>query len=104
MQHVTSALYLQCDRSFDQTFKNIIYHVNLSSFLQLQINEINIENTRLGEEEITGVAKQLNCIERLKVDNCEFEGSSFHRLCQEIENRNGEVGQVTHFLIFQQVT
>jgi len=61
----------------------------------LQINEIDIKNTRLGEEEITGVAKQLNCIERLKVDECNFEGSSFHRLCQEIENRSGKVGQLT---------
>ena len=52
--------------------------------MQLQFNEINIKNTRLGEEEITAVVKQINCIEKIKVNGCEFEGPSFHRLCQEI--------------------
>ena len=59
-------------------------HVNLSSFLQLQFNEINIEKIRLGAEEITAVVKQINCIEKIKVNGYEFEGPSFHRLCQEI--------------------
>jgi len=35
------------------------------------------------------------------VDVCEFEGSSFPRLCQEIQHRHGEVGQQQH-LVFQQ--
>jgi len=59
-------------------------HVNLFSFLQLQFNEINLEKARLGAEEITAAVKKTNCIEKIKVNGCEFEGSSFHRLCQEI--------------------
>jgi len=68
-------------------------HFDLSSLLQLQFKEINLKETPLGEEEITGVAKQINYIARIKVDDCVFEGSSFHRLCQEIQHRHGEVGQ-----------
>ena len=58
-------------------------HVNLSLFLQLQFNEINIEKTRLGAEEITVVVKPIKCIEKIKVIGCEFEGPSFHRLARK---------------------
>lgn len=69
----------------------------------LQFNESNLKKTTLGAEEISGVTKQINYIKRINVDECEFEESSFHRLCQEIQKRNGEVGQITRFLLLQQV-
>jgi len=75
-----------------------------SSFLlPFQFNEINIAATALGADEISGVAKQINFIERINVDKCAFEGSSFLRLCQEIQNRNREVGQINQYFLLHRV-
>jgi len=72
-------------------------------FLQLQFNEINIEKTRLGAEEITAVVKQINCIEKIKVNGCEFEGSSFHRLCLEISEIISHTFSKIPALIYHQI-
>jgi len=69
----------------------------------LQFKEINIKATPLGEEEISGIAEQIKYVERMSVDMCEFERFSFPRLCQEIRNRNVEVGQVINFMLFRSI-
>jgi len=71
--------------------------------LQLQFKEINLKKTPLGAEEITGVAKQIKYNARINLDGCVFEGSSFPRLCHEIEHCEGEVGQITALLFLQEV-
>jgi len=78
-------------------------HFDLFSLLPLQFNEINIKKTALGEEEISGIAKQIDYIERINVDECKFEGSSFYTLCQEIQNRSREVSQPAKYFLLQQV-
>jgi len=63
--------------------------------LQLQFKEINLWKTPLGADEVAGLARQINNIARIKVNACVFEGSSFPRLCQKIQQCNVEVNITT---------
>ena len=65
--------------------------------------QINIKETPLGAEEITGFAKQIKYNARINLDACVFEGSSFPRLCHEIQHCKGEVGLITALLFQQEV-
>jgi len=54
---------------------------------------INIEGSKIGEEEIEGFRKQIDHIESLSLYQCDFTEDSLIKLCDVIGRRNGKVSK-----------
>ena len=53
-----------------------------------------MKGSKIGEEEIKGFAKQIDYIEKIMLDRCDFQGCSFVQLCDAIRFRNGKVSKL----------
>jgi len=54
---------------------------------------IGIKGSKIREEEIEGFRKQIDHIERLSLDECDFTEDSLIQLCDIIGCRNGKVSK-----------
>ena len=54
---------------------------------------IGIKGSKIREEEIEGFRKQIDHIERLSLDECDFTEDSLIQLCDTIVRRNGKVSK-----------
>jgi len=61
---------------------------------------VQVRGSKIGEEETKGFANQIDYIEKIMLDRCDFQGHSFVQLCEAIRLRNGKVSE----LVFVQVT
>jgi len=57
----------------------------------VKVKGIQVKGSKIGEEEIKGFAKQIDYIEKILLDQCDFQGRSFVQLCDAIRLRNGKV-------------
>jgi len=54
---------------------------------------IHMRGSKIGEDEIKGFAKQIDYIEKMSLDQCDFQGHSFFQMCDAIRCRNGKVSE-----------
>ena len=72
---------------------------NMFKFV-VKVKGVQVKASKIGEEETKGFAKQIDYIEKILLDRCDFQGLSFVQLCDAIRLRNGKVSK----LIFVRVT
>jgi len=59
----------------------------------VKMKGIHVRGTKIDEEEVKGFAKQMDHIEKILLDQCNFQGCSFRQLCEAIRLRNGKVSK-----------
>ena len=66
----------------------------------MKMKGVQVRGSKIDEEEVKGFAKQIDHIEKILFDRCDFQGCSFLQLCEAIRRRNGKVSKS----VFLQVT
>jgi len=66
----------------------------------MKMKGVQVRGSKIDEEEIKGFDKQIDHIEKILFDRCDFQGCSFRQLCEAIRRRNGKVSKS----VFLQVT
>jgi len=67
---------------------------------QWKMKGIGIKGSKIREEEIEGFRKQIDHIERLSLDECDFTEDSLIQLCDTIVRRNGKVSKCSFWAIW----
>jgi len=55
---------------------------------------VQVRGSKIDEEEVKGFAKQIDHIQNILLDKCDFQGRSFLQLCEAIRFRNGKVSKL----------
>jgi len=59
----------------------------------VKMKGVQVRGSKINEEEVKGFVKQMDHIEKILFDRCDFQGCSFRQLCEAIRLRNGKVSK-----------
>jgi len=66
---------------------------NIFNKFVVKMKGVQVRGSKIGEEDVKGFAKQIDHMQKILLDRCDFHGSSFVQLCEAIRRRNGKVSK-----------